>query len=559
MDIKKYIKQIKQIKDLVPGEMTFGEQTLVLSTLEMVLNLVGELQEEVRELKDEINRLKGEDGRPNISGRNSKEKDEEKKKNSSEKERKEKKKKKKRIAKFDSSQRIDQRIKLDIPNKSSLPQDIEFKGYATSYYQDLEIVSKLIEIKRAIYYSPTKNKTYTASLPKEYKIGHDYTQKMKGHIIMLKFEFGMTIPKIGDFLRMSGIAISNSTISNILLDNGEFLKEESLSIHRNGIEVGSYVQTDTTGARVNGENYHSHIFCNAYFTSYFTTAQKDRQTTLDLLRCGQQRIYVLNELAFSTYDYLKIPKKVQRRLHLISFEGQRDKKYFLSQVRLALSPEDFERHKDKLLEGAYLAAYLSDNPVNILVCDDAPQYKLLGCLIALCWIHAGRHFKKLNPTLTHHRKLLESLLNDFWNYYHKLKAYQKEPNPIIAKQLSAEFDKIFSRKTGYEQLDERLKKTKAKKDELLVVLKNPFVPLHNNDSELAARKEVRYRDISFQTKNIKGTQAKDVFFTIIQTCKKLGVNAYAYILDKLTCAKRMMPLDELILLRARENYLNPLE
>lgn len=60
-----------------------------------------------------------------------------------------------------------------------------------------------------------------------------------------------------------------------------------------------------------------------------------------------------------------------------------------------------------------------------------------------------------------------------------------------------------------------------------------YVPLHNNDSELAVRKEVRYRDISFQTRTEKGTQAKDVFFTIIQTSKKLGVNAYQYIMDRI--------------------------
>jgi hypothetical protein len=70
-----------------------------------------------------------------------------------------KKSRKKRKAKFGSSQRIDQTIKIDLTDKSNLPQDAEFKGYATSYYQDVEIVAKLIEVKRAIYYSPSKSKT----------------------------------------------------------------------------------------------------------------------------------------------------------------------------------------------------------------------------------------------------------------------------------------------------------------------------------------------------------------------------------------------------------------
>jgi hypothetical protein len=557
MDIKFYIEKVK---DFVPGQMTLAEQTLVLSTLEFVLNFVKGKEEEVQMLKDEINRLKGEDGKPNISAKNQKEKGEKEKEkeeekaagnHSSEKERKEKKKRKKRIAKFDSSLRIDETVVIDIENKDKLPKDIEFKNYAISHYQDLIIVAKNIEVKRAIYYSPSNNRTYTASLPDEYKIGSDYTQRLKAHAIMLKFEFGMSIPKIWNFLGMHGINISQGTVSNILLENAAILEEESMAVHRNGMEAAPYVQTDSTGARVNGENYNSHIFCNDYFTSYFTTSHKDRLTILDLVRCREARVCVLNESTFITYTYLKVPAKIQEKLSLISFAGQMDEKGFLNRVSAVLNPEDFEKHKNKILEGAYLAAYLADKPVNILVCDDAPQYKLLALQIALCWIHVGRHLKKLNPTLTHHQELLSDFLNPFWQYYHLLKEYQKVPHPTLEKWLSTSFDELFSKKTGYEELDDRIAKIMSKKKELLVVLQNPYVPLHNNESELAARKEVRHRDISFQTRNIRGTLAKDVFFTIIQTCKKLGVNAYAYMLDKLTNGQQMMPLDKLILLRAQ--------
>ncbi len=161
-------------------------------------------------------------------------------------------------------------------------------------------------------------------------------------------------------------------------------------------------------------------------------------------------------------------------------------------------------------------------------------------LIALCWVHIGRHFKKMNPKIKHHQVLLETFLKDFWAYYKRLKEYQQQPDNLLARDLSADFDTLFSRKTGFDLLDQRIAKTKAKKEELLVVLLHPYVPLHNNEAELAARKEVRYRDISFQTRNQRGTLAKDVFFTIIQTCKKLGVNAYEYILDRVT-RKMLMP------------------
>lgn len=114
-------------------------------------------------------------------------------------------------------------------------------------------------------------------------------------------------------------------------------------------------------------------------------------------------------------------------------------------------------------------------------------------------IHIGQHFKKLNPTIEHHKKLLADFLSQFWQYYHRLKDYKQTPDLQKAKELSQLFDQIFSQKTGYLELDERIVKTKAKKKQLLIVLKHPYVPLHNNDAELAARKEVRYKDSSFQT------------------------------------------------------------
>ena len=91
---------------------------------------------------------------------------------------------------------------------------------------------------------------------------------------------------------------------------------------------------------------------------------------------------------------------------------------------------------------------------------------------------------------------------------------------------------MFSTKTGYEQLDERISKTKEKKEHLLKVLTLPEIPLHNNAAELAARAKVRKRDVSLQTITDEGTKANDTFMTIVQTAKKLGVSAYQYIFDR---------------------------
>ena len=53
--------------------------------------------------------------------------------------------------------------------------------------------------------------------------------------------------------------------------------------------------------------------------------------------------------------------------------------------------------------------------------------------------------------------------------------------------METEFDELFSTETRYEELDKRIALTKKKKEELLLVLRFPEIPLHNNPAELALR------------------------------------------------------------------------
>ncbi len=124
--------------------------------------------------------------------------------------------------------------------------------------------------------------------------------------------------------------------------------------------------------------------------------------------------------------------------------------------------------------------------------------------------------------------------------------YKDTPTAEASELLSAIFDALFSKKTGYEQLDKRIALTLAKKAELLLVLKVPHIPLHNNPAELGARTQARSRDISLQTKSHDGTLAKDTLMTLVQTCKKLGVNVYNYIYDRISKTYSMPSLASLM-------------
>jgi hypothetical protein len=376
--------------------------------------------------------------------------------------------------------------------------------------------------------------------------GCDYTDELKANVIMLKFGYGMSEGKILELLHNSGIAISGGSISNILTGKGEELSSERDAIYQAGRESGSYQQTDSTGSRENGVNHHCHIMTNDFYTAYFTEAKKDRMTVLDVLRSKKPRKYLLNETTFDIMSYLRVSKPLISSLAELSSDRFMDEEEYLAKLAAHLGSDRLEKYKGKLLESAYLAAYRAKEPIEALVCDDAPQYKLLALLVALCWVHEGRHYKKLNPLFKHHQKLLEKFISDFWALYHELLAYKQAPNPTKALELEAQFDALAATVTGHKDLDERIAKTRKKKESLLAVLKHPDLPLHNNQSELGARVEVRFRDVSLQTRSPKGTKAKDTFFTIIQTAKKLGVNPYSYIVDRVTKKFEMDSLANII-------------
>ncbi len=185
--------------------------------------------------------------------------------------------------------------------------------------------------------------------------------------------------------------------------------------------------------------------------------------------------------------------------------------------------------------------------MDVLLSDDAPQYKLLTRDQALCWVHDGRNYKTLRPVVPVHGEKLDDFRCKYWNYFRKLSEFGENSPQEEAEALSAEFDQVFSSKTGYPALDERIAKSKDKKSELLMVLKHPELPLHNNDAELGARTQVRKRDVSLHTMTEDGTKANDTFLTIVQTAKKLGVSAYAYIYDRVSKRFRLPSLAELIM------------
>jgi hypothetical protein len=328
-------------------------------------------------------------------------------------------------------------------------------------------------------------------------------------------------------------------------------------VYESGLRSSPWQQTDDTLTRVDGQNQHCHVVCNPVFTAYHTKPKKDRLSVLDVLRNGRERIFRLNAEALGYLENLPWSKKAWRTLQSWTAEGGEqdlEEGAFLERMEAAL-PKLSQQQHNALIDAAAVAAYHAETDfpvVQALVCDDAPQFNWLSREMMLCWVHEGRHYKKLIPVVTLHREMLDSFLKCFWEYYDLLLAYRQNPTLEDSLRLDIEFDHLFSTKTGYDELDQRISKTRSKKANLLLVLKYPEMPLHNNSAELGVRQRVRKRDVSFGPRTEDGVRAWDTFASLAATTKKLGVSFYRYLHDRISTENQIPPLADLVKKRAKD-------
>jgi hypothetical protein len=491
-------------------------------------------------LRSENNRLKGEQGKPDIKAKQPRG---EKSNLSSEKERKTPKSHEKGFK--NQSLKIDRQQILEYPQEL-LPVDAQFKGYEEVVVQDIKLTTDNVLFRKEKYYSPREGKTYLAELPDGYK--GEFGPGIKALVISLYYGSNMTQTKLLEFLGDIGIFMSAGYLSNLLIKNHEDFHTEKSEVYEAGLASSPWQHFDQTSARVGGVNYTTNIVCNPIYTVYFTTAKKDRLTVLKGLQNEQELQYLLNPLTYDLLLTFQIPQKFQQSLKLLPQETALLDLEFNTLLDNHL-PKLGSQQRTRVLEAAAISFYhhQTDWPiVQALVCDDAPQFKLLTPELALCWVHEGRHYKKLSPVVGHHQQLLDQFLQSFWDYYRKLLAYRDAPSSHDAINLRWEFMKIFSTKSGYDELDERKRLTAAKIEDLLLVLQHPELPLHNNPAELDARTMVLRRNISYGTQTSDGTQAWDTFMSLVATTRKLGISFFEYVRDRITRTENIESLAQII-------------
>jgi len=538
------------LDDLDLRGVTGPEARRILDLLRNVIEAqaaeLATLRAENQRLRDENNRLKGEQGAPTMRPAKRVGAD-----HASERERRAERPARPRV---DQDKRsllhIDRTEEREV-DPALLPSDAERKGYAEFVVQDVALRTDTVLFRCARWYAASTRRSYQAPLPEGYAgQGHDGAG-LKAVALQLYYQGQMSEPKILEVLRSAGIVISAAHLSTLLIDQPVFAAEYE-EIARAGLASSPYQHLDDTSTRVDGLDEQCPILCGPLYTLYRTTPRKDRQAVLDVLRLGAPRAYQLNRYAWAFLAEHGLPAAALTALHLLpqGVDLDADTVGALWEEHVPrLGPQQRAHVLDAAAIGAYRAQH--DVPVvEILVCDDAPHFKGVTADLALCWVHAGRHFKKLTPIFAHHRALVDTFLTDFWAYYHDLQAYRTQPTIAERARLDAAFATLFARRTGYGHLDERIAKTAAKKEALLCVLGHPDVPLHHNPAELGARHRVRKRDVSFGPRSRAGIAAWDIFGTSTQTAAKLGVNIAHYLHDRLSGAYHLPSLAALITQRA---------
>lgn len=526
---------------------------VVRQLLNLVETLAAEnaaLRQEVQQLRDENARLKGGSGKPDIKPPALPSTD-----HSSEKERRV------RTPRGKPKKNATLTITRDWPcvvEPRTLPSGAIRHETSEVIMQDLVLQPEVIRFSREVWLVPSTGETITAPLP----IG--YTGGFGPHIRALAIALGhganVSQPALLHFFEDAGIAIGKGTIARWLSDhNGQWACEAD-AIHLAGLASGDWHASDQTATRVDGHNEVCHVVGNADFTTYHTRPAASRQDVLAVL-WGQEPTFRLNEDGVAWLEHTTLSASLLARLlevlawDTVMTAGELEARLCAGAVMLNV------QQRQQVFDALAVAAYHAQSEVPIvrlLLSDDACVFHGITDAHALCWVHDGRHYAKLAPVVEQHQDVLCAFRRDYWALYRDLLAYRTCPSRPERACLEAAFDQLMARRTGYDDLDARIAKTAYNRDLLLSVLEVPSLPLHNNDMELAARRRVRKRDVSFGPQSRAGARAWDTFQTIAATAAKQGVRLYQYLCERLVHPDTTPSLAKRIAKRLGNSALNPL-
>ncbi len=505
---------------------------------ELVLKLLEEnaaLRAEVAALRDEVARLKGLNGRPPVKPSGMEPPREAPGRGGTKRGRK-------------AAKRLvideDRIVEVAVPAGSRL------KGYQDYVIQDLVVRRHVIRFRRQRWLRPDGT-TVVAPLP-EGIVGH-YGAELRRFVLAQYHRGQVTVPRLVAQLDDLGIAISKRQVVRLLTEHRAGLLCEAGDVLRAGLETARWITVDDTGARHAGRNAVCTQIGNDRFTFFATTGSKSRLNFLDLLRAGHGD-YVINDAAAGYMRRHNLVRSLIAALAAHEIKRFADKQAWTAHLaRLGVGASRGPTEAARIATEGALWGSITDHGLltdAVIISDGASQFNVGHH--ARCWVHAERLIHSLIGFTEGQRAALERIRARVWWFYADLKTYGRDPSAAGKRALSRRFDRIFTSRTPFVTLDRLLARLHADKNDPLVALERPDIPLHTNGSENDIRCQVTRRKISAGTRSDAGRDCRDGFLGLMKTCDKLDVGFWDYLGSclKVPDAPLVPPLPDLIRQRA---------
>jgi hypothetical protein len=439
---------------------------------------------------------------------------------------------------------------VPVPDPPDGSKHLRYEEYIV---QELVLQAKVTRYLRQRLQLPDGS-SVLAPLPAGLVEGKHFGPGLIAYLLYQYHQCHVTQPLLLEQLQEIGIDLSAGELSHLLTEHHDAYHREKAEVLTTALHVSSYIGVDDTGARHQGHNGYCTALGNDWFAYFESTDSKSRLNFLQVLR-GTDTGYAINDVTLAYWQRQQLSHDVVAHLNV---EPRQFADEAAWQARLAELGITAKLHVRLTTEGALLGRLIEQGVAAelVILSDGAPQFDLL--VHASCWIHAERPLARLVPYNEIHRVAIEQVRQQIWELYQNLKQYRAQPDAVAKLTLEGRFDTLVNQKSNYpSSIGQVLKEMREHKADLLRVLERPEVPLHNNGMESDIRGYVKVRKISGGTRSAAGRRCRDTFSSLKKTCRKLGVNFWAYLKDRIGGLGKIAWLPDLIRKRAAESAAGP--